>query len=144
MKYSLFDSFQMISLARLTRFVRFESGGHDAVGIEGSVVTFIFFSLMEVPVLIKVVAGAQRPRTQDGLGASEAPAGACNFHAVFDQMAARAFNDSGGDGKSSSKVMIILEVWRIGEQVVRAGIHGFAIFRSKASQRGATAHAPAT
>ena len=100
MKYSLFDRFQMISFTSLSRFARFKRGRHNAVSIEESVVTFIFFCLMKIPVLIKIVTGAQRAKTQDGLGASEAPAGAGDFHAVFDQMAAGTFNDSCGDGKS--------------------------------------------
>ena len=95
----------------------FKRGRHDAVDVEGSVVAFILLALMEGPVLIKVVAGAQGTQTQDGLGAGQAPAGPGYFHAVFDQMAAGAFNDSRGYGQSLGKVAMVLEVGRIGEQL---------------------------
>ena len=55
------------------------------------------------------MAGAEGAQTQDGLGAY-------HFHALFDQMAAGAFNDSRGDGKSFGKVRIVFEVGGIGEQ----------------------------
>ena len=73
MKYSLFDSFQMITLASRAEFKR---GRHDAVGVEVSVVAFILFGFMEGPVLIKVVAGAQGTQAQHGFSAGQAPTGA--------------------------------------------------------------------
>ena len=65
----------------------------------------ILLGIMEDLVLIKVITGAQGTKTQNGLGASEAPAGAGHFHAVFGQMTAGAFNHSRGDGKSLAKGM---------------------------------------
>ncbi len=122
----------------------FERGRHDAVEVEGLVVTFVLLGLMEGPVLIKVVAGAQGAQLQDGLVASQVSAGPGHFHTVFDQRAAGTFNDSRGDGQSLGKVTIVLEVGHIGAQVVRTVIHWFTNRGDKTSPCGAAAHAPAT
>jgi len=106
------------------------------------VITLVFLGLMKDPVLIKVVAGSQCAKTQDSLGASEAPAGTCNFHAVFDQVPTSTFDNSCGDGKPLGKVMIVLEVGCIAEQVVGAGIHAVSFCRREISPCGTTAHAP--
>ena len=85
-------------------------------------VAFILLGLMVDPVLIKIVTRAQSTKTQNRLSASETPTGASHFHAIFDQVAAGTFNDSRSDGKSLRKVMVVLEVGRMVEQVVRATI----------------------
>jgi len=98
--------------------------------------------LMEDPVLIKLVAGAQGAQRQHDLGSFQTPASAGHFHTIFDQMTAGAFNDSRGDGKSLSKVMIVLEIGCVGEHIVRSDTYGFSICGSKISQCGPAAHAP--
>ena len=81
----------------------FDCGRDNAAGVEVSVISFMLLGLMEGPVLIKIMASSQRAKTQDGLCAIKAPAGAGHFHAVLDQMAAGAFNDSCGDREALSK-----------------------------------------
>ncbi|MBW1692076.1 MAG: hypothetical protein JRJ70_15280, partial [Deltaproteobacteria bacterium] len=97
---------------------------------------------MKAPVLIKIVTGAQGTKTQDGLGTSETPAGAGNFHAVFNQMSARPFNNSRSDGIPLGKVMIVLEVRRMGKQIVSTGIYRFSLCAEQRSTCSATAHTP--
>jgi len=54
---------------------RSSSGWHDAAGVEGLVGSFILAGLMEDPVFVKVMAGAQGAKPQYGLGAGQAPNG---------------------------------------------------------------------
>ena len=70
MKYSLLDSFQVVML---TTWAEFNRGRHDAVSIEGPVVTFILLRFMEDPILIEIVAGAQGTEAQHGFSTSQTP-----------------------------------------------------------------------
>ena len=121
-KYSLLDSFQLMMLSSL---LWFECGGHDAVGIECSVVTIILLSFMEEPILIKVVTGAKGTQAQHGFSAGQTPAGPGHLHAVFDQMSTGALDDSSGNGKALRKIAIIAQTGRVIEQVPSASIYGF-------------------
>lgn|GEM_PF-3736247 len=53
----------------------FDSWGHNSVGVEGLIVPFVLSGLMESPVLIKIVAGAQGATTQHCLSTGGAPTG---------------------------------------------------------------------
>src|SRR5664279_1140899 len=63
----------------------------DAKGVAGRVNAAVFLGEVEGPVLVEVAIGDQRAECQDRLGAGEAPAGAGDVHAVFDEVAAGAF-----------------------------------------------------
>ncbi len=138
MEYSLLYDFQMIVFVS---FARFECRRDNAVGVEVLMVALELADLMKNPVFIEVAAGMQDPKTQNSFGAFQAPTCAGDFHAVFDQMTAGAFNDARGNGISLIKITIVLEKGALGEQVVRAGIHGFAFGSGKISQGGAATHA---
>ena len=105
-------------------------------------VSFVLAGLMEGPVFIEVLAGAQGAQPQDGFGAREAPPGTGHIHAVFDQMPARPFNDPRRNGHSLREVAVVLQIGRIRKQVAGADIHGFALCASQATERRAATHAP--
>src|SRR5450631_327754 len=69
----------------------------DAKGVAGGVNAAVFLGEVEGPVLVEVAIGDQRAECQDRLGAGEAPAGAGDVHAVFDEVAAGAFDHAGRD-----------------------------------------------
>ena len=89
-------------------------------------VTLILFGLMEGPVHIKGVAGAQGTQTQNGLGSVQTPAGAAHCHAVFDQVAAGLLDDSCSDGHCLEEVAITADLGRMVEQVADGNICGLA------------------
>lgn len=53
---------------------------------------------MEAPIVGEFVVADDRAQLQDGLCASEAPAGAGDVHAVLDEVTAGALNYAGCDG----------------------------------------------
>jgi hypothetical protein len=56
---------------------------------------------MEAPIVGEFVVADDRAQLQDGLCASEAPAGAGDVHAVLDEVTAGALNYAGCDGPST-------------------------------------------
>ena len=68
------------------------------VSVPLGVVPFVLPRFVEVPVLIEVAAGAQRPQLQHRLGSDQPPAGAGQLHPVADEVPARPFDNAGGDG----------------------------------------------
>lgn len=69
----LLDYFQMSMLASLRRS---SSRGHNTVGVESLMGSFVLAGLMEGPVLVEVAAGAQGAQPQYSLGTGQTPAGA--------------------------------------------------------------------
>src|SRR6202050_4884641 len=61
------------------------------------VVAVVFLLEVVLPVGVVVVVGVDGAVPQDGLGAGGGPAGSGDVHAVFDEVAAGAFDDAGGD-----------------------------------------------
>jgi hypothetical protein len=59
----------------------------------------MFPGLMEGPVLLKVVAGAQGAELKDRFGPLEAPAGPGDLHAILDKVAAGPFDHPRGEKK---------------------------------------------
>jgi hypothetical protein len=120
---------------------RSSSRGHDIVGVESLMGSFVLAGLMEGPVLVEVLAGAQGAQAQYGLSAGQAPAGAGHIHAVLYQVPTGTLDDSRGDGQSLGKVAIIVQVGRMVEQVARANIYRLACLGEKISPCGAATHA---
>ena len=57
----------------------------------------VFLGEVESPVGVEVAVGDQGPKFQHGFGAFQGPAGTGDVETVFDQVAAGAFDDAGGD-----------------------------------------------
>ena len=122
--------------------MRNTSRWHDATGIENLVGSFVLAGLMEGPVLVEVLAGAQRAQAQYGLGSGQAPAGAGHIHAVLYQVPTGTLDDSCGDGQSLGKVAIVSKVGRIFEQVVCTRIHRLSCLGRQSAECGTATHAP--
>ena len=69
------------------------------------------------PVLVPVVVGEDDAEAEDGFGAVGAPAGAGDVHAVFDQVAAGAFDDAGGDRPAAGQEAGVVQVGGVLVQV---------------------------
>ncbi len=89
---------------------RSSSRGHDIVGVERLLGSFVLAGLMEGPVLVEVAAGAQGAQPQHSLGTGQTPAGAGYLHMVLYQVPTGALDDSCGDGQPLGKVAIIVQV----------------------------------
>src|SRR5664280_3486187 len=70
---------------------------NDVAGVAGLVDAVAFLGEVVAPVVFEVAVAAKRAEPEDGLGTAESPAGAGEVHPVFDQVAAGAFDDPGGD-----------------------------------------------
>ena len=97
----LLDYFQISMLASLRRS---SSRGHDIVSVESLMGSFVLAGLMERPVLVEVLAGAQGAQPQYSLGTGQSPAGAGYRHTVLYQVPTGALDDSCGDGQPLGKV----------------------------------------
>lgn len=62
-------------MSMLASLRRSSSRGHDTVGVESLMGSFILAGLMEGPVLVEVAAGAQGAQPQYSLGTGQTPAG---------------------------------------------------------------------
>src|SRR3984885_4936006 len=94
----------------------------EVVLVVAEVVALVFLLDVVVPVGVVVVVGVGDSQPQDGLGSWGVPAGAGDGHPVFDQVAAGAFDDAGGDGPSVGQGPGVVQVGLFGVQVVQ----GFA------------------
>src|SRR6266571_6884082 len=95
------------------------SGGSGDGVVEVAVVVVALSFALEVvgPVGVEVAAGDEGPDLEDGFGAVDGPPGAGDVHAVFDQVAAGAFDDAGGDRPAGGE----------GFGVVQPGGFGFEV-----------------
>src|ERR1700683_1258601 len=91
--------------------------GLGGEGVAGRVVALVFAVAVVGPVVVEVAVGVEGAEFEDGFGGLGAPAGAGDGHAVFDQVAAGAFDDAGGDGPAV----------REGGGVVQPGGFGFQV-----------------
>lgn len=103
----LLEYFQMTVFGRR---IRTAGGRYKPAGIEILVVSLVLAGFMEVPVLVKIIAGAKGAQTQDGFGPFESPFGACHLHAIFNEMSACPLYDPCGDRKTLGKVTIIVKI----------------------------------
>ena len=67
------------------------------VVVAGFVDVVVFLGEVVAPVLLEVTVDDDGAQLQDRFGAGEAPAGAGDVHAIFDEMSARALDDPGRD-----------------------------------------------
>ena len=72
---------------------------------------------VECPVRLEVPVVDDGAEPEDGLGSLHAPPGAGDVEAVADQVAARAFDDSGGDRPAGGECLVVAQVLL----VVRSG-----------------------
>ena len=91
------------------------------------------FFLLEVvgEVVIQVAGAVQGTEPEDGLGAVQAPSGAGDFHAVFDDPPGRALDETAGHGPSGGEergvVQVVLLMLEVGGAFVGAGAFGGAV-----------------
>src|SRR5215831_13833394 len=83
------------------------------------VVALVFAVEVVGPVLVEVAVGVQGAEFEDGFGGLDAPAGAGDAHPVFDQVAAGAFDDAGGDGPPGGQGGGVVQPGGVGLQVGR-------------------------
>jgi hypothetical protein len=68
---------------------------------------------VDLPIGIEVAASAERTQTKDGLGSGKCPASAAALHAVFDEVAARSFDDPCRNGESPRESFRVAHVRRV-------------------------------
>src|SRR5664280_499655 len=95
---------------------------NDVAGVAGLVDAVAFLGEVVAPVVFEVAVAAKRAEPEDGLGTAESPAGAGEVHPVFDQVAAGAFDDSGGDRPAFRHRGRVVQVPGLVGQIVGAGI----------------------
>src|SRR6266487_1615318 len=66
--------------------------GDDVAGVTGFVDAVLFLGEVVAPVFVEVAVGVDGAEFEDGFGAVQAPAGAGDVHAVFDEVAAGALD----------------------------------------------------
>ena len=84
------------------------------------VVSLVFAGEVVGPVVGRVAVGADGAEFEDGFGALGAPPGSGDAHAVFDQVAAGAFDDAGGDGPAVGEGGGVVQEGSLGFQVAGA------------------------
>src|SRR2546423_1917054 len=97
------------------------SGFWDGVvGVASFVDALVFLIDVVGPVGVEVAVRGQGTEFEDGLGAVQAPAGAGDVEAVFDQVAAGALDDAGGDRPALGESGGIVQVGPLVGQVLHA------------------------
>ena len=93
------------------------------------------------PAFFGVVAGAERVEVEDRLGDSDLQTRARDVHPARDELAARAVDDSGGNGQAPREVLVVAQIGPGLLQVLRADVHGCAVLRRHPAQGRAAGHA---
>lgn len=109
------DRLQVVALAATDR-------NHLPLSIAGRVVPEVLLLFVKAPVCVEVPAGAQSVQAQDRLGACKTPAGAGDIHAILDQRATGAFDDTRCDGQPHRQIRIVLQIPGVVEHVIGAAI----------------------
>jgi len=86
-------------------------------------------SSAKVLIRIPVIIDAHRSQLKDSLGTQSRPSHTGLFHAVLDQMTARAFDDTRADGPTSSKVAVITHVGQVASIVADGCVQDLALGR---------------
>src|SRR5450759_349297 len=94
---------------------------NDVAGVAGLVDAVAFLGEVVAPVVFEVAVAAKRAEPEDGLGTAESPEGAGEVHPVFDQVAAGAFDDPGGDRPAFRQRGRVVQVPGLVGQVGGAG-----------------------
>src|SRR6266487_1986974 len=113
--------------------------GDDVAGVTGFVDAVLFLGEVVAPVFVEVAVGGDGAEFEDGFGAVQAPAGAGDVHAVFDEVAAGALDDAGGDGPAAAERGGVVEVGVFAGQVGGAGVGGGAAGAAEAGGGGLAA-----
>jgi len=103
----------------------------EAVAVFGVVDAFVLAAEVVAPVAVEVAAGDKGAELEDRLGAFQAPSRAGYVHSVFDDVAAGAFDDPGGDrpalGERGGVVQVAVLVVQVAGALVGAGTLGAAV-----------------
>ena len=78
----------------------------------------VFFDV-ERPVGIKVTAQVNSSELEDGLGDGFGPAHSRTFHAILDEVLARALDRATGDGPAFGQIFVITHAKAIAVEIVR-------------------------
>src|ERR1700733_7087211 len=105
--------------------------------VAGGVVALVFAVAVVDPVFVEVAVGLEGAEFEDGFGCFGAPAGAGDVHAVFDQGAAGAFDDAGGDGPAVGQGCGVVQPGGLGVEVAGGLFRGLAVGRGEAGGVGA-------
>ena len=92
------------------------------VGVAGLMDALPFSGEVVVPVLVEVAVAVDGSEFEDGFCAVESPAGAGDVHAVLDEVAAGAFDDSGGDRPAAREGGRVVQVGPFVGQVGGGGV----------------------
>src|SRR5664279_3085111 len=111
---------------------------NDVAGVAGLVDAVAFLGEVVAPVVFEVAVAAKRAEPEDGLGTAESPAGAGEVHPVFDQVAAGAFDDPGGDRPAFRQRGRVVQVPGLVGQVGGAGIRAGPFGAVELGHRGGT------
>ncbi len=106
----------------------------EVVAVSGVVDAFVFAAEVEAPVVVEVAVGDEGAEFEDGLGAVQAPSGACDVHSVLDDVPAGAFDDAGGDGPALGQGGGVVQVVLLVVQVAGALV-GAVAFGCRSSRR---------
>jgi hypothetical protein len=87
----------------------------------------VFLGEVVGPVLVEVSVGDDRAEFEDCFGAGQAPAGAGDVHAVFDEVAAGALDDAGRDRPAGRQRGRVVQVGRLVGQVLGGGVGAGAL-----------------
>lgn len=86
---------------------------------------------VEFPVGIKIATGAQRPDSDDCLGAFEPPAGSRAIQTILDQMTAGAFDHSRCNRQPIGEKGVVIQHEVVFVQIVGAFVHGLSLVLGK-------------
>src|SRR6202046_3607734 len=111
-------------------------GGSGGELVAGGVVALVFAVAVVDPVFVEVAVGLEGAEFEDGFGCFGAPAGAGDVHAVFDQVAAGAFDDAGGDGPAVGQGCGVVQPGGLGVEVAGGLFRGLAVGRGEAGGVG--------
>src|SRR6266568_906399 len=114
-----------------------ESGGEVIARL---VDPFVLFAQVVGPVVVEVAVGADGAEFEDGFCSGQAPAGAGDVHAVFDQVTAGALDHPGGDRPAAGERGGVVQVGLLGGEVARAGVSAVAFVPLVSVGGGAAAY----
>src|ERR1700734_1623205 len=103
--------------------------GSGCEGVAVGVVALVFAVAVVGPVGVVVAVGVQGAEFEDGFGGGDSPAGAGDVHAVFDQVAAGAFDDAAGDGPAGGQGPGVVQVGGLDVEVAGGAGGGFGFGR---------------
>ena len=104
--------------------------------VAASMTSLVLLLQVEGPVGIEVAVGGEGAEFEYGFGSGEGPAGTGDVQAIFDQVAAGAFDDAGGDRSACPQGGGVVQVGLVGGQISGAGVGSVAFGGRVAEPRG--------